>query len=297
MTFIRTPSGLSNLYLFVGADAVVFLEGGKGYSLFEIEEGKFDDISSDIRFWENNFAAHLPTKKYQFRSIGSKSALLKIATKIKNKHIRNVIVAMDNDFDSINGKLISCTNVIYTSGYSWENDVWCDLTILNTFKKLVGLSAFAEKDVKDQIKKMLSEFSCKIRKAVRLDIVLNQNNCSLFNRKTPARYISIASDGCPSVNIQQIRTSIAEARLNNNSPILRKLPFKYDPIANCFGHLVSEFCYRVVSFLIKTFRRLPRIAKAYVASAAVSEFFLALNAGSFPTLKAHYQAEFSRITY
>ena len=83
MTFIRTASGLSNLYLFVGVDAVIFLEGGDSITSEDVESGKFSDCSPDIQFWRGLFDIYLPALKFDFRSVGSKSTLSRIAQEIE----------------------------------------------------------------------------------------------------------------------------------------------------------------------------------------------------------------------
>jgi hypothetical protein len=296
VTFIRSRSGLSNLHLFVGADAIVFLEGGRGYSLADVEAGKFDNYSPDIRFWRSIFNLYLPRKKYQFRSIGSKTTLLTIANAIKEKKIRNVIVAMDNDHDSLNRLLVKSENVIYTCGYSWENDVWNNHTILDTFRDLVGLSTFDDNNIKGQIDGSLNEFSKNIKLAVRLDIVLSQYGGSFFDRAAPARYVSLTSRGRPSVNVGQIKTQLGIEKKTRKFSIMRAHSFNYDPIVNCFGHLVFEFCYNLINFLIKTVTSLPRIAKEYVNCVGVEKFILGIQHGFFTETKAHYDSVFSRIT-
>jgi hypothetical protein len=97
MSFRRTVSGLSNQYLFFGVDAVVFVEGGRGFSKEEVNLGNFDTSSIDIKFWRGVFRYYYPNKKFQFRATGSKTTLRSIAMDIASGNLKNVYVAMDRD--------------------------------------------------------------------------------------------------------------------------------------------------------------------------------------------------------
>ena len=121
MNFHRTPSGLANLHLFYGVDAIVFVEGGDpSLSLAEIVRGEYDGISLDIRFWSIVFGTYAPLRRFQFRAVGSKPNLLALADYISDNSISNVIVCADKDTDDITGALRTDPAVLYTRGYSWE---------------------------------------------------------------------------------------------------------------------------------------------------------------------------------
>ena len=54
MSFTRTNAGLSNLALFYSVDLIVFTEGGEqSFSFDEVNEGRFNKTSVDIKFWCN----------------------------------------------------------------------------------------------------------------------------------------------------------------------------------------------------------------------------------------------------
>jgi hypothetical protein len=119
MNFRRTNAGISNLYLFLGVDAIVFVEGGDtSYSLAELEKGLFNDQAEDLKYWEIIFRTFEPAKTFHLRAVGSKNSLLELADLVSSAKIKRVLVAMDRDFQNLTGELKTGPGVIYTSGYS-----------------------------------------------------------------------------------------------------------------------------------------------------------------------------------
>ena len=296
MRFRRTNAGLSNLYLFLNAEAVVFVEGGQSFTRKDINNNLYNKSSSDIRFWQALFNAYRPGKNYQFRSVGSKEAVKSIAADIQAGRISRVIAAMDRDFDHINARLISSENVVYTKGYSWENDSWNEITIFEAFCSLSGSCKNNADNEKSYLEQSFAKFSNCLNRLVRIDAILSQYDNSLFDRKKPIRYITISSGGEPKINVLQLRTSIGEARIRNARPIVRKTNFVINVFDDCYGHLLAEFGYRLLTFLIGKLERLPKIPKEFAAGMVVEKFGQALFGGLLPKLKQHYDIEFAKVT-
>lgn len=295
MIFVRTNSGLSNSRLFFKVDATIYVEGGDSVNIDDVKNGQFSSSSSDVRFWQSLFSYYFPEKKFQFCCVGSKETVKKIANDIKSKKIFNVIVAMDRDFDHINGKKIISENVLYTYGYSWENDSWNDFTILQSFCSLSGSCKNNIENEELLTKNISSSFFFKIRRAVFIDAILSQYNCSLFDRKKPNRYIMIPDNGNPQVNIKQLKKSFDDVRTTLGKPIFKKSNITTNAYYDCFGHLVAEYGYRLLSFLLSRKENLPKIAKEYANGMVVEKFLQALQQGIFATLKNHYSEEFLKI--
>lgn len=260
MSFRRTNSGLSNLYLFLDCDAVVFLEGGDSLRKDQVENGLYNDLSEDIQFWQTAFSIFRPERKYQFRSIGSKETVKSIAADVMNGHTNNVIVAMDRDFDHLNGRLLLSDNIIYTRGYSWENDAWNKLALVEAFYTLSG-SCKTQIDAEATIVDGYFE-KCLLglRGAVRIDAILSQYNNSLFDRDSYIRYLDIKKACMPKLNYKEVRNSLTSARKKVGKPITRKTNFTITPFIDCFGHLYAELSYRIMSYLLEK-RKFPKIPK------------------------------------
>ena len=296
MTFRRTESGLSNFYLFVDADAVVFVEGGLSFNREAVDNGDFTSCSSDIRFWQTLFTIYRPEKNFQFRSIGSKETVKSIALDIKEGRVSNVVVAMDRDFDHLNSRIIASDDVLYTRGYSWENDVWESKIILEAFCTLSGSCKNNTSSEADIIDSLLDVFSTHMSRAVLVDAILSQHDNSFFDRAKPGRYIEVENNGSPNVNLEQVKVSLIEARNRNNRPTIRKSSIEINSLVDCFGHLLADYAYRILAYLIEKVRRLPKLPKEYATVMVVEKFAQVLEAGGLPSLKQHYDTQFKHLT-
>jgi len=295
MSFRRTESGLSNLYLFFSVDAVVYLEGGSSICRDDVNQGLYTDSTQDIRFWQTIFNIYRPDKEYKFCSVGSKETVKSIATDIMEGRINNVIAAMDRDFDHINGRLMVANNVIYTLGYSWENDAWNKGALREAFCSLSAACSTRIDTEEKIINKYFHEISSKLRGAVRIDAVLSQYDNSFFDREKVMRYVKIKRNGMPTVNLEQINSSFAESRNKVEGAIIRKSRFTLSPLIDCFGHLFAEYAYRILTYLLEKVRKNPKLPKDYASSMVVEKFGQLLNNDLLPDIKQHYDSEFSRV--
>lgn len=296
MTFLRTNSGLNNLHLFLAVDAVVYLEGGESLPKEEIENGKFNDASDDIRFWQSVFNIFCPEKRCEFRSIGSKEGVKNIAEKIINGHVENVIVAMDRDFDNINNKILKNKNIVYTYGYSWENDVWSSDVLINAYCSITGLCKTKINECSKLIVDYYKYCSEKLQIPVKIDAILSQHSLSLFCRDSYKRYIEYDKVSGPKVNKVEIRKSIKTAREKLGKPIKSPIATHIVFFIDCFGHLFAEFAYTFLRYILskKGFSSIPR---DYANSIIVDNFSQMLAGDLLPVIKNHYTSEFSRIAH
>lgn len=292
MSFRRTPSGLSNLHLFSKVDVIVFVEGGISFSIDEVNANKFSRHSSDIRFWQSLFGAYKYKNKTQFRAVGSKSTLELIARDVDSGRVRNVIVAMDSDHDEVNSRKISNPHVIYTKGYSWENEVWNGNTIIQAYSCISGACQSGIFDEEEVIAKAFGGMLIKLKGLVRADIVLSQYENSCISRGNSMRYIEINGTAYPKINMVQVKKSLLEAKIKRNDRVVRKSNFTYSVQSNCYGHLLGEYGYRLLRHIVSTFTNLPKLAKEHAASIVVEKFISGLMAGYYPDLKSHYDASF-----
>lgn len=295
MTFRRTNSGLNNLYLFYGVDAVVYLEGGNSLTREDVDNGLYSNSTADIRYWQALFSFYRPGKRFQFCSIGSKQTVKSIADDVIRQNIKNIIVAMDRDFDNINATLTFNQNVIFTRGYSWENDAWRPEAVLEAY---CIMSGSCKTEIQGETKTLLNYFdkcAYNLRGAVRADAVLSQNGSSLFCRDSYMRYIHISPVGYPDVNVGEIRKSLATARRREGKGVFSKTHFHTSPFIDCFGHLFAEYGYRILKYLLERVKKLPKIPKDYANALVVEKFVQLIANRLLPELKDHYDMEFARV--
>jgi hypothetical protein len=114
--FERTKSGLQNKKLFFGVDYVCYVEGGGGRR----------DAAPDVTFWNTVLSVLRPDLNVKISPRGGKPILQRIATHIVEQNVQDTLVAMDSDYDDFRSLKYQDRRVLYTFGYSWENDVFIE---------------------------------------------------------------------------------------------------------------------------------------------------------------------------
>lgn len=117
MTFLRSQSGIANFNKFVGADILVYIEGK------QIRD-KSSKITYDEHFYRALLKSIYPNKKIEVKCVGNKSDVLKYALVIEEANSNSNVVIVDRDADDLICSLLAIDSIIYTDGYSWENDFW-----------------------------------------------------------------------------------------------------------------------------------------------------------------------------
>ncbi|MGL4374238.1 MAG: hypothetical protein ACRCS6_10665, partial [Turicibacter sp.] len=117
--FSRTSGGMSAEHLFKDVEYIICIEGKSDAS--DIEK------IYDYRFYHGLLSA-LFDKPFQIKVKGCKQELLAIAQQLERDDVKNHIVIVDRDHDDIINHITPitiCRGVImFTHGYSWENDFW-----------------------------------------------------------------------------------------------------------------------------------------------------------------------------
>ncbi|WP_282029831.1 DUF4435 domain-containing protein [Paracoccus marcusii] len=180
--FVRTNSGISNRAIFTKADLTLYVEGGGGVD---------GAGSSDVIFWGDVFNQLRPDIKVTILAYEGKPQLEKMADKIISGEISNTVVAMDSDFDELLGERKQHNNVLYTYGYSWENDALCRENIESSLKRILKVTTLpADKSV--QIFQHLDKILAKLVAWVNADFWLRTMKSSLFPKVSPGRLVSNA---------------------------------------------------------------------------------------------------------
>ena len=269
MAFIRTKSGISNQHLFYQADFIVFVEGGNHtYTIPEIEKNNYNEFSNDMLFWERIFAKFKKNKKIKFKAVGSKYTVCKIAEKIIKDNILTVYAAMDKDFDDILGNLKQHKNVIYTNGYSWENDVWNADLIKSIMKDLTAVT-INEIDIDTLYNKFLKE----IKIGVYADGYQFSKGSSFFPRPSGhMRIINCNSSFEPHLLKSEIEELIKNQGLKKSNLYAYGNRKSIKSKSHCYGHLFEDFCRHIILFLCKTKYKIGAISKEIIRRMAINKF-------------------------
>ena len=266
MTFSRTPAGLSNTHLFYGVDIVVFTEGSE-----QINE---EDIGShDYFFWGRLFKFFLPELNVKVRCMGSKGSLQQIASDIIDDAAKNIVIAFDRDYDFEIGRQKKHPLIIYTFGYSWENDIWNLHTVFNIIKKHIPIPA-VPKHVIENINNAYCGFMAKSRrvavanltaKIVSDDCVVPTNSCKALVKKDSKNIM-------PYFDNIRFRNFLRQFNNKKNKKYyLDKKYFLY-PKHHVVGHLLAHFSYNLVLSSFKSLGKRSKIDPDSLNAVAIDIF-------------------------
>lgn len=242
MNVTRTPAGISNEHLFHKSEAVVYVEGGKSF------KGSVPAASTDLLFWRSLFDLFAVGHCLHFKPRCGKQELLPIADGIANGSLTAVVVCMDRDHDHVRG-LRQHPRVLYTFGYSWENDVWSAEVIEEAFYMLCGVdrSGFA---VRADIDRTLRHFAVRMRWPVYADVLASLHSESTIPRGKLKCVTQ--SKGCPSIDSEFLLKCVRMARAKTHGVYLR-LPeaARVELWRDVYGHVLGYFCYSILAGLVK----------------------------------------------
>lgn len=180
--FLRTPSGLTNGSIFAGVDAIMYVEGSSHYyTIEEIVAGAGDSNTLDVAFWSKLIRLIHPQKEVQVRSVGNKETVKAVAALLASGAVSRVVVALDRDFDDRKNSLVQHPNVLYTYGYSWENDVFCHEVLADMVDDLAPPQGVLV-TIKNELKRAAEELRRCFQKLVRLDHSLAQSGNEVTRR-------------------------------------------------------------------------------------------------------------------
>lgn len=177
--FTRTDNGLSNRSLFTRSNFTMYVEGGGGIP---------GSGSSDFIFWGDILKTTRPDITLTIKPHGGKPQLEKIAHKVKNGDVTRTIVAMDSDYDLLLGDIIDHPNVLYTYGYSWENDALDIDNLEITLSRLLKGEVISRENL-ERIQAEARNAIDSLNQWVNADFWLRSMNSSLFPGMSEGKFI------------------------------------------------------------------------------------------------------------
>lgn len=284
--FVRTQSGLDNEHLFHGVDYTVYLEGGsKSYKLEEVisDENNYSKSTLDIAFWSNIFQRYYPDIKVKFKSIGSKVVILDLADIIIDQNTSHVLLCMDNEFDELLNQRKSDKRILYTYGYSWENEIWSTSTVNAVVKTITCLEPN-----RNTIEHRYNSFLKDIKNAVFADYFMFSQGASFLPRsKGVLKYIDLSTIEC-CVKTEDIDKDICSTGID--CKILESINFDIQKF--CYGHLLANYCCSMVRLHLKSELEIECPPNDTCNRIAITEHF---RNDYSETIQEHYSRQFERL--
>lgn len=227
--FVRTDVGISSEHLFYDVEFMVYSEGPRRDD---------DGATLDELFWSLLFSAL--GVRCKCKSVGGKSDVRPLAEKVASSHLTRTIVTMDRDYDDLFELMIDHPNVVYTYGYSWENDA-----LLTVDAGLASALFFDMVDVATlatELDTYLAGLSVTLRRTCLLDIAYFRCDESLFDREKPLAIINQRRGFPPSINIANVLAGIRRIGRPNGVglPVGLIVP---DPKRCFYGKAIAKIVY------------------------------------------------------
>ncbi len=293
MSFRRTSAGLSSLHLFYNVDVIVFVEGGVPISRARVDDGEGNDVSVDILFWRKIFEHFRPDIRAKFRAVGGKPTVESIAKDIQSGAISKAVAAMDADYDDFCSEQIGHPNVLYTHGYSWENDVCVVPVFEEAFYSFVPVDRVAN-PIRHLVQPQMDEFFDGIVRYVRADFMLCVLGSSLFDREKPLGTL-VLDDGVPTLNKGWLRNRFRGRRPPNVKVSLLHDVKGLSSGRHLVGHVLMEFFYRVFCVLVRGFPGRNRIPKDFFEALMIANLIETFRRGYLPAFNVEYQSRMAGI--
>lgn len=237
MTFERSRRGQENRAAFFDADLTCYIEG------VEDRERSFD-----VLFWSSIFRAVFPDLKVHFTCRGGKPVLQALARDLIQKDVSRTIVAMDADYcRNFEGNLISDHRVMYTFGYSWENDIYSQECLEDLYADLT-LHAIVPENRKAFLTDSIEQFSHEARRPIIGDFLALAQKGSVFDRSRPGRYVIRCPQHCAkfgfSLYLSDLRAVRPSLRGNEKRNVSK-------PIEPTLPHLVGKVYEIAVRYIVE----------------------------------------------
>ena len=217
----------------------------------EIEEGGGILSTLDTAFWSAVISSVASRHRVEVRSVGNKPTVEAIARLVAQGSVNRVIVALDRDFDDRRGRKLQHGNIMYTFGYSWENDVFSAETMIEVISSLVpDPDSFAE--ARGHIEAASRQLTKCFAKLVRFDHALASAGSELTVRDELLRCIQQHEAKPPVINrsvlaaeIKRCRTSSPARRMGSASSAL--------PQRDLHGHTIAKWWLAQIHHVLRTY--------------------------------------------
>lgn len=255
----RSKSGQQNRPVFLDADFVCYVEGGGGTS----------DAAFDVTFWNHVFSSLRPDLRIHLAPRGGKPILEAIAQDIITKNIDKTLVAIDTDYDDFTGQKISDRRILYTYGYSWENDV---LHFKNLELAYCALAHCARLPTaaREHLQAGLASLSGQLKLPVRADYFALRGGASVFPRNSPGRIVSPQPlTGAPVVRRDEVLKLCCEANRKTRPRAAVAGTWPVDVLRYCVGHII----FLATAYLVKASLR-AHYKKASISTGHLQDIVL-----------------------
>lgn len=281
MSFSRTASGLSNVAKFYGVDCIVYAEG-------RTQVCDTDPGSLDLVFWTRIFDRYAPTLNVRVVCRGSKDELLQIASQVASGIVSNVAVALDRDYDPELGRMVNHSAVVYTYGYSWENDVWNLDTILSLVEQNSLIQPMPRTE-RDLVVSSYNYFCTQARRVGRVNLAAALSGLEYVVPRSEHRaLVKVSAKTPPQFCRKFFRSRLStwpQRRVHNVTVDGTQV----DVTQHCLGHMLAYFGCQLVCVALRRLGHRAKVDFELLSSMAINIFEKRLGCVTTPQ-STHYES-------
>jgi len=279
--FSRTSGGLNAQGVFYGAEIIVYIEGKNVSS----------DFVYDKVYYEALFKTMALGLNVKIKVLGNCLDVMSMYYKVLEGGVTNTLSIVDRDYDGILRSKIKDARLIYTYGYSWENDFWTD----SLCSQVIGLLTVNKHYALSEYFKISSFAKRRLSFAHAANISANYSGESLFTlgKKGGDDGISMGGKGSFIINKVELSKIVRKIKHSpNKKEIIENISsIKNTPEKLIQGHYWEHLTLHVINLITKKYT-LNKLAVPHgtIKNIAFNQF--ASEAESFlsPETKAHYHA-------
>lgn len=294
--FTRTASGVRNYGRFVGNALVVYIEG-------RVPSQDSNDDQQDTALGEprdvlfyRSLLSHLGNgRDFVFKCVGNKESVLRYGELIRTEVIDGAFVIVDRDYDGLHCSIIDRPEIIYTYGYSWENDFWTVDLALQVLSDLTINDKHAENDLVRYLrvlKKRMGHLS-------RLDSALRPSGKTILPKNGGSCGVALSSKGAwivPLDEVKRIRAKFDLLKIEDINLASRCYELALEePVERVIqGHLYEHIFMRALLFAGKKCSALKGLRYAVLYNLAHSKFNLNVRVLLSSAVYEYYKDAFDR---
>ncbi len=204
--------------------------------------------------------------------------------------VTGVYVAMDRDFDHLLGLAIKSPKVLYTFGYSWENDVWRQEVLEEVFYMVCGVCRNTIK-VNEVLANAFSDFKRDMRRVTYADFLCVKHGIAFVPRQSPQKVLLVARGVVPALNKEALRQCMRTVKAQRTGAITAGSKVRTDPLTDCCGHLIGAFGYSLLMYLFRKFCKGTTYPRHLIDAIAIDRLFDRIRQGNLEALRFHYQQQ------
>lgn len=267
MSFTRTQSGIANYKLFFDVDLVVYIEGkAQGFC----SDG---EITSDELFYKSLLSMILPAKRVKIKCVGNSDSVLAHVKKLIEIEPISGFGIIDRDSVGILYSFINISEkLVITKGYSWENDLWSEYTILKSAGRL-NIGENLGKQITLAVKRSMRRLSL----LCRLDFACRIHGSALFKKNGKGSGLGFTGKKYFAVSLNEIRRLIMKYKksiacnCNTSKRILDETKTILPDIV-VQGHLKNSLVCNVIASSYHSVYKNSNVAHATILNIALSLF-------------------------